>query len=77
MAARPASCEGWPRNARHHVKDGIGGNFPLYSRAPFLSSGFAKKVFRKIFGKSVDKADTAVYNECRQAEPENGRRKKV
>ena len=65
---RPTTCEGRHRNARHHVKDGIGGNFPLYSRAPLLSRGFAKKVFRKIFGKSVDNADTAVYNERRQAE---------
>ena len=65
---RTEPCEGWPRNARHHVKDVIGGNFPLYSRAPLLSMGFAKKVFRKIFGKSVDNAETTVYNECRQAE---------
>ena len=49
------------------MKDGIGGNFPLYSRDPLLSMGFAKKVFRKIFGKSVDNADTAVYNEHRKA----------
>ena len=69
---RTEPCEGRHRNARHHVKDGIGDNFPLYSREPLLSRGFAKKVFRKIFGKSVDKADTAVYNECRQAE--NGRK---
>ena len=54
------------------MKDGIGGNFPLYSREPLLSRGFAKKVFRKIFGKSVDNADTAVYNEHRKAE--NGRK---
>ena len=57
---RTEPCEGWPRNARHHVKDIIGGNFQLYSRTPLLSRGFAKKVFRKIFGKSVENADTAV-----------------
>ena len=50
-ATRQTTCEGRHRNARHHVKDGIGGNFPLYSREPLLSRGFAKKVFRKIFGK--------------------------
>ena len=77
-ATRPEPCEGWTRNARHHVKDGIGGNFSLYSRTPLLSSGFAKKVFRKILRKSVDKAETAVYNEHRQAEngQKNGGRKK-
>ena len=60
------------------MKDGIGGNFPLYSREPILSRGFAEKVFRKIFGKSVDNAETTVYNEHRQAEngQKNGRRKK-
>lgn len=36
--------------------------------------GFAKKVFIKNFGKSVDNADTAVYNESRQAE--NGQKTK-
>ena len=71
-SVRHAPCEGCPRNARHHVKDGIGGNFPLYSREPLLASGYAKKVFEKIFCKSVDNADTAVYNESRQAG--NGRK---
>ena len=75
---RAEPCEGRHRNARHHVKDFIGGNVPLYSIAPLLSRGFAKKVFRKIFGKSVDNAETTVYNEHRQAEngQKNGRRKK-
>ena len=48
-AVRQEPCEGWKRNARRHVKDGIGGNFQLYSREPILSRGFAKKVFEKIF----------------------------
>ena len=46
-ATRPTLCEGWPRNARHHVKNGIGGNSLLYSRTPLLSRGFAKKYFLK------------------------------
>ena len=54
---RPASCEVCR-----------GGNSLLYHSKLILSRGFAKKVFRKIFGKSVDNADTAVYNERRQAE---------
>lgn len=66
-AVRPAPCEGQPRNARHHVKEGDNCDFLLYRRKPNLSRGFAKKVFRKIFGKSVDNAETAVYNEHRQA----------
>lgn len=40
----------------------------MYHTMPILSRCFAKKVFRKNFGKSVDKAETAVYNEHRQAE---------
>ena len=77
-ATRPTTYEGRNRNARHHVKDSHNVNSPLYSREPLLSRGFAKKVFRKIFGKSVDNAETTVYNEHRQAENgrKNGRRKK-
>ena len=44
----------------------------MYHTMQILSSGFAKKVFRKNLGKSVDNADMAVYNEHRQAE--NGKK---
>ena len=72
-AVCPAPCEGWTRNARQHVKDGIGGNIPLYSRTTLLSSGFAKKVFRKNSGKVLTSPAGVWYNERRQAE--NGRKK--
>ena len=60
-ATRPVACEGQSV-----------GNPLLYNEKPILSRGFAEKVFRKNFGKSVDNASSAVYNERRQAE--NGRK---